>query len=270
MILIINVSEFRYQTRAHNIEITRWDPVSGGSSAVLATATDMATSITGMVTKPMEELKIERHRRLQREAKESRSASLQGDEESIVSTLSKGKEKEGAVSAKMAAASAKSIANIGPIAAQGMLVDIPLAITEGLKNIPGHYDGKVRNHGPVTGAKSGAVVAGKTFAWGFVDGVGDLIMQPYLGARKEGAMGAAKGVGKGVVNLAAKSGAGMFGLFAYNSQGISKSVRAAVYGGTRRSITKARLAEGESLLDTTDIDRQIVVAAYIQRQTEGA
>lgn len=230
----------------------------------------MATSITGMVTRPIEELKIERHRALQREAMERDSAGVQGDEKSIVSTSSKGKEKEGAVAGKMAAASAMSIVNIGPIAAQGMLVDIPLAITEGLKNIPGHYNGQVRNHGPVTGAKSGAVVAGKTFAWGFVDGVSDLVMQPYLGARKEGAVGAAKGVGKGVVNLAAKSGAGMFGLFAYNSQGISRSVRAAVHGGTRRAIGKARLAEGESLANIAEVDRQAVVAAYKQRQVKGA
>lgn len=64
----------------------------------------------------------------------------------------------------MAGASAKSAGKIGQTATKGMLVDIPLAITEGLKSVPQLYGGNVCNHGPVTDAKSGMVVAGKPFA----------------------------------------------------------------------------------------------------------
>lgn len=151
---------------------------------------------------------------------------------------------------KVAGASAKSIGMLGPTAAKGMLVDFPLAITEGLRAVPQHFGTKTRNHGPVTDSKSGAVVAGKTFAWGFVDGLSDLVMEPVRGAAKEGAMGAVKGAGKGAVSLVAKSGAGMFGLFAYPSAGIAKSLRAATHGGTRKRIGQAKREEGRWLLES--------------------
>jgi hypothetical protein len=137
---------------------------------------------------------------------------------------------------------------MGPIAAKGMLVDFPLAITEGLKTVPQHFGTRDRNHGPVTDAKSGAVVAGKTFAWGFVDGLSDLVMEPVRGAGSGGALGAVKGVGKGAVSLVTKSGAGMFGLFAYPSAGIAKSIRTAAHGGTRKAVASAKHAEGQWLL----------------------
>ncbi|KAF2278441.1 uncharacterized protein EI97DRAFT_440909 [Westerdykella ornata] len=80
-------------------------------------------------------------------------------------------------------------------ALKGMTVDIPLALTEGLKNVPRHYGDTPRDHGPVTGLKSGATVTGKTFAWGFIDGVSDIVVKPNQGAQKEGMKGAVKGLG---------------------------------------------------------------------------
>ena len=103
----------------------------------------------------------------------------------------------------------------------------------------------------MTDFKSGATVAGKTFAWGFVDGLSDMVAKPYQGAQKEGVKGAAKGLGKGMVSLATKSGAGMFGLVGYTSAGIAKSLRTAVYTKTRRSIAEARHAEGRWLAETS-------------------
>lgn len=138
-----------------------------------------------------------------------------------------------------------------PKALKGMTVDIPLALTEGLKNVPRHYGDTPRDHGPVTGFKSGATVAGKTFAWGFIDGVSDVVKKPYQGAQQEGVAGAAKGLGKGVVSLATKSGAGMFGLFGYTSAGIAKSLKSAVYTKTRKSITEARHVEGKWLVENS-------------------
>jgi hypothetical protein len=160
-----------------------------------------------------------------------------------------GKPKQRSMAGTAALASARSIGMIGPIAAKGMLVDFPLAITEGLKAVPQHFGTKTRDHGPVTDAKSGAAVAGQTFAWGFVDGLSDLVMEPIRGARNGGgAVGAVKGVGKGAVSLCAKSGAGMFGLFAYPTAGIAKSIWTAVHGGTRKLVASAKHAEGHWLL----------------------
>lgn len=228
----------------------------------MATAVDMADSITGMVTKPVDEYRQEQRRRERDQKRElarrgARNDTLEVDGRSsptgshssgVASTDDFGKRNPRSMAGTVGGASAKSIGMLAPTAAKGMLVDIPLAITEGMKAIPQHFGTKVRHHGPVTDAKSGAAVAGKTFAWGFVDGLSDLVMEPIRGASNEGALGAVKGMGKGAVSLVAKSGAGMFGLFAYPSAGIAKSLRTAVYSGTRKMLAKAKHAEGQWLL----------------------
>ncbi|RYP47048.1 hypothetical protein DL768_006843 [Monosporascus sp. mg162] len=265
-----------YESNPITIEVTRWDPLSGGASAVMATAVDLTGSITGMITKPMDKYRDEQRRRareLQKQQGQSRGASLDGGSsvsaasQLSVASLQSGSssEKRPSLAGKMAGASAKSIGLFAPNAAKGMLVDIPLAITEGMRAVPKHFGTDVRSHGPVTNAKSGAIVAGKTFAWGFVDGVSDLVMQPVKGAANEGALGAVKGIGKGAVSLVAKSGAGMFGLFAYPSAGIAKSLRSTVYSGTRKAITKEKHAEGRWLIDSesaSQVNTEEVLATF--------
>jgi hypothetical protein len=157
--------------------------------------------------------------------------------------------RKGISAGQLAGASGKSLAMFAPKALKGMTADIPLALTEGLKNIPQLYGDTPRDHGPVKDFKSGAIVAGKTFAWGFIDGLSDVVVKPYQGAQKEGVMGAAKGLGKGMVSLTTKSGAGMFGLVGYTSAGIVKSLRTAVYTKTKRSITDVRHTEGRWLAE---------------------
>jgi hypothetical protein len=221
----------------------------------MATATGMAGSITGIFTKPVEEYRDEQKRRAgelkraQARVPSTIPEKAENGDHLSVNRLSNDSVRprsahSGNLAGRMAGASAKSAGRIGQTAAKGMLVDFPLAITEGLKSVPQLYGGNVRDHGPVTGAKSGMVVAGKTFAWGFIDGLSDVVIQPYRGAKKEGALGAAKGFGKGAMSLVTKSGAGMFGVFAYPSAGISKSLRTAVHSSTRKSIAKERHEEG--------------------------
>lgn len=65
------------------------------------------------------------------------------------------------VAGRMAAASGKSLMDFGLRGTRAVAVDIPFAVTEGLKNVPSLYGDKVRNHGRVTDWKSGAVVGGK-------------------------------------------------------------------------------------------------------------
>lgn len=243
----------------------------------MATAFDMTGSITGMVTKPIEEYNDEKRRRARELKKTERnggdskaSLDINPDDHLSITSASSGKsqgKKQHSMAGRVAGASAKSIGMIAPIYAKGALVDIPLAMTEGMRSIPRHFGTEVRDHGRVTDAKSGAVVAGKTFAWGFVDGLSDLVMEPVRGAGKEGAVGAFKGVGKGAASLVAKSGAGMFGLFAYPSAGISKSLRSAVYSGTRKTIAKERIVEGQWLMKgeghaALEVDKDEVIASF--------
>jgi len=149
----------------------------------------------------------------------------------------------------MAGASAKSIGGFAPTALQGMLVDIPLAITEGLKALPNHLGATSRDHGAVTDAKSGATVAGKSLMWGFVDGLSDVVMQPIKGAQQEGPLGAVKGLGKGLVSLTGNTGAGMFGLFAYSSQGIATSIKSLAYRDVRKAVSTEQHREGMWMIE---------------------
>lgn len=219
----------------------------------MATATDMATGITGIVTRPVDEYRYEQHLR-SLELKQAQVQNQSSDGKTSLSsrpssdTLRPSTARSHSLAGRMAGASAKSIGMIGPAALKGMMVDIPLALTEGLKSVPQHYDGGVRDHGPVTGVKSGMVVAGKTLAWGLVDGVCDVLVQPYKGARKEGVLGAVKGFGKGAISLTTKSGAGMFGVFAYPSAGISQSIRTAIHSSTRKVIARELHQEGEWMI----------------------
>ncbi|KAL9946753.1 hypothetical protein ACHAP0_007744 [Verticillium nonalfalfae] len=246
----MNVKHLKpYESNTLHLDVTRWDPISGGASAVMGTAVDMTGSITGMVTKPVDEYKAHQYRKEQ-ERKRLAAASDTASVKSAATDRSASATKSPSLAGKMVGASAKSIGGIAPTALKGMVVDIPLALTEGLRAVPGHYGDKPRDNGQVTGFVSGAAVAGKTFAWGFADGLSDLVVQPYKGAKNEGALGAVKGVGKGIVGLTTKSGAGMFGLFAYPSAGIAKSIRSATRGGTKKAIAKARHEEGKWLLQT--------------------
>jgi len=124
------------------------------------------------------------------------------------------------------------------------LVNVPLTFTEGMRVVPGHFGTKVCDHVPVTDAKSGALVAGQTLAWGLFDGLSDLVAEPARGGIKEGVVGVVKGVGKGAVSAVTKTGAGVAGVIAYPGAGIAKGIRTAVRSGTGKLIAKARHLEG--------------------------
>lgn len=58
-------------------------------------------------------------------------------------------------------------------------------------------------------ALAGLSEAGKAFGNGFWDGATGLVLSPFHGAKNEGCVGFFKGVGKGVVGVAAKPLAGV-------------------------------------------------------------
>lgn len=221
---------------------------------------DLTGCLTGMVTKPIDGYKYE----TKRQARAKKRLGMTSDAASTMSAsdtgsinkadtasirTSRSDSGQGSAAGKAAAAaSAKSIGMFVPKAVKGMMADIPYALAEGLRTMPRHYNDTVRDHGPVTDITSGAAVAGKTFAWGFADGLSGLVTLPYAGAKKEGAVGAAKGFGKGVASLVTKSGAGMFGVLAYPSMGIAKSVRSAFHSGTSKKVAVERHREGGWLL----------------------
>lgn len=93
----------------------------------------MATSATGIATRPYSEF--------QRLKKEGASG--------------------GSQASAMALGSVKSIGKFTSSLYKGTMIDLPLAVTEGLRATPKLYGEHVPDHEPITDWKSGAVVAGK-------------------------------------------------------------------------------------------------------------
>lgn len=160
--------------------------------------------------------------------------------------------------AKAAAGMGKSFGKFSGHMFKGMIIDLPFAATEGLRAVPKLYGEEVQSHGEVTDAVSGFSVAGKSFAHGMTDGISGLFMKPAQGVKEEGALGLAKGIGKGTVGFASKACSATVGIVAYPSQGIYKSVRGLVSSGTGKRIATQRhvegyfLAERESSKELTD------------------
>ncbi|KAF6816474.1 sterol glucosyltransferase [Colletotrichum musicola] len=186
------------RSREYYTDVKRWDPVTGGASSVLGTVTDFTVALGGTFIDPWKEYKRAR---------------------------SSGHE-AGRASGAAALAAGKGVAGMTGAVAKGGLVSVPLALAEGLRNLPRLYGDKVRDNGKVEDWKSGGKVAAKTFGTGFYDGLTGVFTDPYRGAKEGGALGLMKGVGTGSLGLVTKPGAGMFGLMAYPAQGIHKSLKA--------------------------------------------
>ncbi|KAJ7182660.1 putative sterol glucosyltransferase [Mycena crocata] len=231
-----------HDTKRIPIENNRWDPVTGASSAAIGAVTDVVDATADIFVKPYEE-----YRRINTSNPASpSSASFDKDDRGEGS--SRGPLSGMYTAGAMAAASGKSIGRVMTVSAKSQLVDIPLAVTEGMRNVPKLYGEQLKDYGQVKDWKSGVLVAGKTFAYGMSDGVMDLFVQPYRGARDEGALGLAKGIGKGTLGITVKTISATLGLVAYPGQGIYKSIRLTAHETTRKSIEKAKHMEGEWML----------------------
>lgn len=127
--------------------------------------------------------------------------------------------------------------------AKGYLIDIPLAFTEGMRNAPRLYGGQVNDHGPVTSWKSGFMVSGKNFGSGIAQGIAGVVQEPVRGAKEDGALGAVKGMGKGLLGLGTGVSSAAVGVVAYPGWGIYQSINRSLHTKTRDRIMAARVAE---------------------------
>ncbi|CAI5525095.1 unnamed protein product [Closterium sp. Naga37s-1] len=76
---------------------------------------------------------------------------------------------------------------------------------------------------------------------GFVGAVTGLVLQPLEGARREGAVGAVKGVGKGVVGLVTKPLSGLLGFASTLTESAGTGIRAIGGDVSRRTVPRIRL-----------------------------
>ncbi|KAJ6026610.1 uncharacterized protein N7446_004790 [Penicillium canescens] len=244
----------RYEPQPIDIQHRRWDPVTALLSSGVKMYAGMAASAADIVIKPAQALMADRPKtgypnsvgNSNTQALEDpvygRPAGLDLPEDNQNRRNDKGR------AATAVAGSAGAVGGFFKAFTKGVYIDIPHALEEGLRVAPRLYGGEVYDPGPVTDWKSGGIAAGKNFSHGILEGVGGLVMSPVRGAKKEGALGAAKGVGIGVLNLTTKVTSGTLGLLTFTSQGAYKSARASMRKDTGRAIKQSMRAHGIAIL----------------------
>lgn len=280
---------YRHETNSITIQNHRLDPLTSTTSAAISTGMGMVRATTDIFVKPYQE--ANRGRGEPSRPSLSRSISTPAPASRVVNEnepppvpdinkVRNNWETTGAV----AAASAKGFGRFLANYYKGVIVDIPLATTEGLRAVPRLYGEEVEEYN-IRDWKSGAIAGGKNFATGMREGFTGVWTQP-MQAADEGALGVAKGIMKGTVGLATKvpSGECLFafllfcegvylcvfliaalGLVAYPAHGICKSIHTAVRSSTRKQIAEARLREGTHLVRSAmgrEIDRKRVMILY--------
>ena len=143
-------------------------------------------------------------------------------------------------------------------------MDISVAIAQGFHNAPRLYGDKtVRRPTRITGIKSGLKAAGQEFGYGIYDGWTGLVKHPYHGAKEGGALGFAKGMGKGVGGWVLKDLAAPFGLFGYTLKGIQKQLTR----GRQPTafIEHARIIQGEKDLRELSTEQRNEVTAQVMK-----
>ncbi|MCJ1359211.1 MAG: hypothetical protein MMC33_009211 [Icmadophila ericetorum] len=135
-------------------------------------------------------------------------------------------------------------------------MDISIAIAQGFHNAPRLYgDSTVRKPRRISGIQSGLRAAGEEFVYGVYDGVSGLVTHPYQGAKKDGAKGFTKGIGKGIGGFVLKDLSAIFGPFGYTLKGIHKEL---IKGRQpTHFIRMARMIQGDQdLKNLSDADRE--------------
>lgn len=245
------LTNHRLETKPFEILNKRWDPATALTSAYFGAGADVIRNQVGMFTKPYEEYKKAQERNASRQIDATDDYSMTLTTSTTASTKTprpkKGIDRE--TVRRMTLASAKSAGQIGTDITHGSLVAIPLAFAEGMHALPRTlYGEEAKDYGKVTGWKSGMVKGGKVLGMGLVDGIADIVVQPYKGAKEEGAKGVVKGLLKAPVGLVSKVSGGMFGFWAYPAQGISRSISRAIYSRVPAEIEAAKHKEGQWLV----------------------
>jgi hypothetical protein len=282
------------ELRSYIIENQRWDPITGAASAAISTVYRSGMAIgDGFKGKGRQAMNRDEYLSVSGKStprSRSRSGSREpagADEDNTKSSLSLYKYdpengstmtiNSGELCSKKQDQGGNRIARgfgkAGNTFLKGGIVDIPFALAEGLRNAPAMYGDKPRDFGPITDWKTGGIVAGKGFVFGLYDGISGLVTEPVKGAKKEGALGALKGFGRGLGGIYWKPNAGIAGLLGYTMQGIYKSVYSAIHTGTRKTIAGARRQEGAWLLtrarEDQDTDLRYIVTAFEELKKDG-
>ncbi|KAJ1323153.1 sterol 3beta-glucosyltransferase [Microdochium nivale] len=263
-----------HETRTYIIENRRWDPVTGIISSAMGAGMGMTRGAADMIIKPIQvyqqQSKLKSTDIDNVTTRSSTSSNPQTPSQSLVlahtdpDTSGRQRSSSRGCGSTTGAAMKASASGVGTFfkSCGKSYLEIPMAITEGLRATPKLYGDKVEDRAPITDWKSGAMVGGKNFVMGVGGGFADLFYQPYKGGRDGGASGAAIGAGKGVLGMVTKTASGALGILTYPAQGVYQSIRTSVKSKTRHSIAAARQVEGEYLARNTSVNYEAVVQKF--------
>ena len=253
------------------IENSRWDPVTGTASAVVGAYAGMAGAMVDIVAKPVAALRAPKSKGLDSDAVPV-GPGLPPPTFSTTArpTLDPGSHSNGhrgsgrgcmSTSGTIVHGVASGVGSFFHNFTKGNFIDMPLAFTEGMRNAPRLYGGKVFNHGPVTDWKSGFLVSGKNLGTGIGHGIAGIVHEPLRGAQQDGALGAIKGVGRGLLGLGTGVSAAAMGIVAYPGSGIYQSIHRSLHTKTRDRIVAARMVEAKHTFSNTkdpDVERRVL------------
>ncbi|WVF67372.1 hypothetical protein IAT40_002127 [Kwoniella sp. CBS 6097] len=118
----------------------------------------------------------------------------------------------------------KGIINTATAIPKGMM-NIIDHVSEGMDNIPKLIGSSSRERGKVHDFESGVREGAKGVFYGYWDGITGLVTEPVEGAKKEGFVGALKGMGRSYINATARPAAGIMGAMSLPLRGAAKSFR---------------------------------------------
>ncbi|KAH8178470.1 sterol 3-beta-glucosyltransferase UGT80A2 [Sarocladium implicatum] len=253
-----------YDTQDVVIDLRHLEPLTATASSLITVTSGVIGSAVDIVAKP-----IQAYTQPKRSARgganvsadlaENQDKGLSGTSNGMSGTLMS---EEGESRFKLAAAgSAAGCGGMLKHFTKGML-DAPLAVTEGFRNAPRLYGGKVYQPGRIDGVVSGGVVAGKNMFHGIAEGFGGLVASPVRGAVDGGPLGLVQGFGVGCLNMATKVPSGLLGLIFYPGQGLYKSIFNITHRKTRGDVIRERQVESERLAEQSSLERNCVLRDF--------
>jgi hypothetical protein len=259
------------ETRKIIIETRRWDPLTGLLAALLGATTDVTTAAVRAVKQPV--------RTLSRRDQHDQSDELNSIELGRTNFYIRPKESRSCLAVTKSAVLA-FVLGLGTLvkAIATAIVEIPFAFTEGLWQFPRIWGHQVRDFGVIRDWKAGLATWLQVLVFAFYDGLAGLFVQPYLGAKEDGPLGAFKGIAKAIANLSFMllagtcvtsfqpaedhrgvsniyCGTAAVGTGAYPLRGVHQSILYLIYCQTRRSVQLARRLEGRYLAGKAGTDR---------------
>ncbi|PVH82903.1 glycosyltransferase family 1 protein [Cadophora sp. DSE1049] len=228
-----------HKSKPVTIENRRWEPISATTSAGLDSAQNIFHAMGSVVQEPMHE-----YRRVKTiERAESETASIH-------SSSSGGSHAAGAAGKAVG----RGFGRVG-MALTKTAIDLPMAVADGMHNIPALYGEKIRDRGEIRGWKSGGKVGLKSLGYGFYDGYVGFFTQPYKGARDGGPVGLIKGIAKGCGGLLTQPAHAVFGIVAYPALGLYRSIDTTKVTGAQGDILKAQQVYGTYLAENNAMDK---------------